>query len=55
MVDRIGLHHFGRDLVPTRGSFFQLSVAPTHPELLNWLADEFVQKAVETVLTPDDE
>ena len=22
MVNRIGLHHFGRDLVPTRGNFF---------------------------------
>ena len=54
MVNRIGLHHFGCDLVPTRGNFFQ-SVAPTHPELLNWLADEFVHKAVETVLTSDDQ
>ncbi|MCA9269210.1 MAG: DUF1553 domain-containing protein, partial [Planctomycetales bacterium] len=42
VVNRIWLHHFGRGLAPTPGDFGALGVAPTHPELLDWLASEFV-------------
>jgi mono/diheme cytochrome c family protein len=42
MVNRIWLHLTGRGIVDTPGDFGKLGAVPTHPRLLDWLADEFV-------------
>ncbi|QDV17490.1 Planctomycete cytochrome C [Gimesia panareensis] len=44
MVNRIWLHHFGRGIVNTPGNFGRAGERPTHPELLDWLAREFVRQ-----------
>lgn len=41
-VNQLWLNHFGRGLVPSVSNFGRSGVPPTHPELLDWLATEFV-------------
>src|SRR5260370_6670096 len=43
MVTRIWQYHFGRGIVATPNDFGRMGVRPTHPELLDYLANEFVQ------------
>ena len=44
MVNRIWKHHFAHGIVTTLGNFGQTGARPTHPELLDWLALEFIRQ-----------
>jgi hypothetical protein len=43
MVNRLWQHHFGRGIVKSSDNFGRLGEQPTHPEVINWLAAEFMQ------------
>ncbi len=42
MVNRIWHYHFGRGIVATPNDFGRAGERPTHPELLDYLANEFI-------------
>lgn len=41
-VNRVWMNHFGRGIVNTPSNYGQLGERPTHPELLDYLASEFI-------------
>jgi hypothetical protein len=43
MINRIWAYHFGKGIVQTPNDFGARGLAPTHPELLDWLASRFIE------------
>jgi hypothetical protein len=56
IVNKVWHHLMGRGIVPTVDNFGVLGQKPTHPELLDWLADEFqhngwsIKKLIEMIV-----
>ena len=44
IVNRLWKHHFGHGIVQSLGNFGKAGAAPSHPELLDWLALELIRE-----------
>ena len=51
MVNRMWQHHFGRGIVRSPNNFGLLGDPPTHPELLDWLALEFMRGSTDSAIS----
>ena len=54
LVNRVWMHHFGEPLVSSPSDFGSRSTAPTHPQVLDWLASAFVASPKFQVPGPRD-
>lgn len=43
MVNRVWMHHFGKGIVASPENFGHSGAPPTHPQLLDWLAVDFME------------
>jgi hypothetical protein len=53
LANRLWHYHFGTGLVSTPSDFGFMGMAPTHPDLLDWLARELVQPSYGPDASPD--
>ena len=42
-MNRVWQYHFGKGIAADSNNFGKMGRKPTHPELLDWLASEFIR------------